>query len=225
MDFDLGVAITGYDDLSSSLSGLVDQMPFATSVAINNTLNDIQGDERTHAHSAFIMRAQDFIDRSIYIGPADRAKKNNLIGTVRIDPNKDFLAKFEDGGEKTPLGSSSLAVPIFREDAPGIIIKRGDPLSIKNLLAAINRKGDAAGRLKRRKGSMEVQQRVYLVKNAKGSFIVQGSGASARVLYKFLPEVPIKPQLEFAEIAMTSALAHWEQNAEDAIGTAIETMR
>jgi hypothetical protein len=223
---DLQASIGGYDDVFGSMSGLADQIPFATSFAINNTLNDIQTSVRTHVHGAFIMRAQDFIDRTIYIGPSDRAKKTNLVGTVRINPDRDFLAKFEDGGEKTASSAGSLAVPVFREDTPSIIIRRGDPLSIKNLMAAINKQGAAAGRLKRIKGgSQDVQQRVYLVKNDRGTFIVQGEGASARVLYKFVKEVPIQPQLEFVEIAMKTALDRWETNASDAIDFAIATAK
>lgn len=222
----LQVQISGADDLKSQLSGLRDQLPYATSVAINHTLDDIQGAVRQHVHSTFIMRSQDFIDRSIYIGPRDRARKDSLEGTVRINPDRDFLAKFEDGGEKTPLRSTTLAIPIVRMDSPGMIIRRGDPLSIKNLMAALNKKGDAQGRLKRRKGSMDVQQAVRLVKTAKGTFIVQGApGAGAKVLYAFKPSVPLTASLSFADIAMATAVDRWSPNAEEAIQYAIETMR
>jgi hypothetical protein len=224
----LQVQITGGDDLINELAGVADQVPFATSVAINNTLNDIQRDVRTHVHSTFIMRAQDFIDRTIYIGPLDRAKKDRLTGTIRINPDRDFLAKFEDGGEKTPQGSASLGVPIVRQGSPALIIGRSDPLSLRALFADLQKQGVAEGRIGKRRGAPKrlVQQKVFLITGRDGkTLLVKRDGGVTTVLWVFEKEVPIKADLDFVEIAMNTALEVWEQNASDALDMAIETMR
>lgn len=239
----LHIEISGADDLLAELSGLRQQTPYATSVAINNTLNDIQRAERAHVHQTFTVRRQDFIDRSIYIGPQDRAKKDRLEGTVRINPERDVLAKFDDGGEKRAQRAKSLAIPIVRIGAPSIIIRHSDALSVKNLLAAIDQAKAKDRRMGRSKGNrarlrnlagLDIHgKRVFLVHARNGSALLvertgagsHGSLAGSRVLWAFRPSVPIKAELEFEEIGMRTALERWEANAEAAIELAIATAR
>ncbi|MEA3245552.1 MAG: hypothetical protein U9Q74_05295 [Gemmatimonadota bacterium] len=233
----LHVEVSGLNDISSMLSGVALQVPYAASVAINNTLNDIQAAVRGHVHEAFHVRSPAYINRSIYIGSPDRARKDRLEGTVRINPNRDVLAKFEGDTTKTPKASRSLAVPVFREKAPDIIIRRSDPLSVKKLMAAVAKGAGArgygagvVGQIKRRRakgmhGPMQ-QELVFLISNSKGTFLVERTGArQTRVLYAFKSSVPITPDLNFADIAMRTALDRWEANAEAALDLAIATAR
>lgn len=222
---DLHVEISGVDDLLGGLSGIKKQIPYATSLAINNTLNDIQSAVRSHVHQAFIVRRAQFIDRSIYIGPQDRARKDRLTGTVRINPARDVLAKFEDDTQKVPTRARSLAVPVFRQGAPGIIISRSDPLNVKKLMAAMARRG---GRMRRGKYTPAQlgKQSIFLVRGRDGrSFIVERTASATRVLYAFVPSVPIEPDLNFAEIGMATALDRWDTNASAAIEHALATAR
>ena len=220
---DLKVSIDA-EGVIGQLGVIADQIPYATSVAINNTLNDIQKAEREHIHSEFIMRRPDFIDRSVYIGPKDRARKDHLEGTVRINPERDVLAKFEDDTEKRSQGAAKLAVPVFREGDKGLVIRRSDQLSIPSLMRAIKKR---AGQMKAQKGQKQkdVQLKAYITKNARGTFIIGRLGTETRVLYAFKTAVPIAPVLQFKEIAFNTAVANWETRAAEAIMHAIETAR
>jgi len=232
----LEVRIEGADDLRSSLSGLAGQIPFATALAINAVLNDAQAAIRATLPGEFTLRRPEFIERTIYIGPQDRARKDRLEGTLRVNPERDFLSKFEEDRAKTPTRSHTLAVPVFRSGEPARIIGRSDPLHVKKLMAAIAKggsRGFGAGTLgvikhRRAKGMHGPQQQelVFLIKSSKGTFLVQRTGAtSTRVLYAFKPRVAISPDLHFKEIALKTAEANWERRASEAIDRAIATMR
>src|SRR5574343_512360 len=226
------------DDVLRFLGALESQIPYATSVAINNTLNDIQKAERAHVRETFTVRRPDFIDRSIYIARDDRARKDKLTGTVRINPSRDVLAKFEEDTVKRGQGGRSLAVPIIRDGQPGLVIRRGDAISVKNLMlaAAAARGGKRLSRTNRkRKEPVAVdRKRVFLIKSRKtGSHLlvertgpgVHGRFDNSRVLWAFRKEVPIEPNLHFREIAREVALRTWQENAADAIDLAIRTAR
>lgn len=225
----LDVTTNDQSGIAGTLAGVRTQMPFALSVAINNTLDDAQAAIRSALPSSFVLRAAEFINRTIYIAPADRARKDRLVGAVRVNPARDFLAKFEAGGEKTPQSGKSLAVPVFREDNKTIVIKRSDPLSVQQLFKSIQERAGQLKRQRRPKGSAPIaaagQSSVYLVTNAKGTYIVQRTGSTTRVLYAFEHAVPIKPQLHFEEIAMRTALARWDTNVSEAIAYALATAK
>ena len=225
----IGIEITvDKPDLATMLSGLGRQLPFAESVAINNLVDDAQTAIRATLPGTFTLRRADFINRTIYIANADRARKDNLRAVVRVDPSRNFLAKFEAGGEKTSQSGKSLAVPIFREDNKTLIIRAGDPLALAKVMQAIEqRQGKLRGR--RRKGEpkplISQQSQVYLVKSASGTFIAERTGTTTRVLYAFKKEVPIAPELHFVDTARAAVLAHKDQRFEEAIQYAIATMR
>lgn len=224
------------DETLNFLGALERQIPYATSVAINRTLDDAQKAIRVHLREAFHLRRPDFIDRTVYIGRDDRARKDNLVGTVRIDPRRDVLAKFEDDTIKRPRSAKNLAVPVFRETDKDMVVGRSNPLNFKRLMAAIDKGGargfgaGTMGEIKRRrqKGMHGPMQRelVFLVKVPKGRFLVQRIGAKqTRVLYSFTPSVPITPELNFKRIAFETAQAVWNARAAEAIDLAIQTAR
>lgn len=222
---DLQVEIAGADDVESALSGLADQVPFATALAINAVLNDAQDAIRAKLPSEFILRQKDFIERTIYIAPQDRARKDRLTGTVRVNPDRDFLAKFEEDTQKVPLRAHSLAVPVFRMDEPNRIIGRGDPLNLKALMDALERDGKIKRRRKKGMQGPLAKQTVFLIKSPKGTFLVERTYSQTRVLYAFKKSVPITPDLEFGETASATVEAMWDERASEALDRAIETMR
>lgn len=228
---ELDVTTDNQSGIAGMISGLTSQLPYAYSVAINNTLNSAQSAIQAKLAGEFTLRRADFIQRTIYIAPSDRATKNNLVGTVRVNPARDMLAKFEDGGMKTPQASSTLAVPIFRADDKNIIIKPGDALSVKRLMDSIKNRSGNVLRARVRKGMLHVAadpNKVFLVTTPNGTFILQRMGPGAgnnRVLYAFKKSVPLPASLHFDETAMSAALASWDTNFNAALDRAIETMR
>jgi hypothetical protein len=229
----LDVVQEGGTPIAAMISGLASQIPFASSVALNLTANSAQSAVRGSLPGEFTLRRRSFVEQTIYRKPGqDFATKANLVAAVRVNPERDFLAKFQDGGQKTSIAGKSLAVPILRLETPSIIIQRGDPMNVKMLMAAIQVSGGRVlrvGRVSKKNGTITVKRdpnKVFLVKSAKGTFIVQRTGpGSTKVLYEFQRAVPIKPQLHFEEIAYAAAIAAWDANWDAALLRAIETMR
>ena len=226
---ELTVNVMGLDDVSDKLSVLDRQLHYAVSRGINATLDSVQTAVRQHLHDGtFLLRRPDFVDRTIYIAPSDRATKTRLIGTVRVNPDRNFLAKFEAGGKKEPTKAKTIAVPIFKQQSPSIVINRGDPLYLKKLMASLSLTGAARGRVRKRKGEPKraTPQKVYLVKSATGTFLVERTApGQTRVLYAFAKSVPIKADLHFDEIALRTATATWDGNMSRALEDAIATAR
>jgi hypothetical protein len=226
----LDVTTDNQSGIAGIISGLTAQLPFAYSLALNNTVNDAQMAIRAKLHGVFVLRRAEFIDRTIYIGPADRARKDRFSATVRVHPDRDVLAKFEEGGDKVSKSGRSLAVPIVRESQPMLIIRKNDPLSVQRLFEAIQKRKGHVFKGRRKKGQAAPIQfgRVFLVENAKGTFIVERLGAgprNTRVLYWFRKSVPIDERLHFVETARDAALVSWEKNFGEALARAIATAR
>lgn len=108
--------------LTAALSDIEQrQLPFAVSNAINDTALDFQEAERRHFADVFTIRRQDFIFKQ-GVKMLEFSTKSTLRATIGTDPKADFLAKFETGGEKTPIGGHSLAVPVdIRQDVTEVI--------------------------------------------------------------------------------------------------------
>jgi hypothetical protein len=228
--FELEVIADNQSGLAGMISGLTQQLPFAYSVALNNTVNDAQAAVRAKLRGEFILRRPDFISRTIYIGPADRARKDRLSATVRINPERNFLAKFEEGEDKQARAGKSLAIPIMREQSPMLIIRKGDPLSLARLFQSIEKRKGRVFKGRRKKGESAPINfgRVWITHNSKGTFILErlrpGRGGN-RVLYWFRQSVPIDERLHFVSTARDAALASWDNNFSAALDRAIATMR
>src|SRR5690606_21849287 len=100
-------------DLTRGLSYLErQQIPFATSLALNETAKRAQGEQRKGMARHFTLRRKQWADRSVKIQPF--SNKRTLAVTLKIDPpggKADIFSKFEDGGTKTPKDGKRLAVP------------------------------------------------------------------------------------------------------------------
>jgi hypothetical protein len=224
---ELTVDIKDDSGVRGLLSGLRDQIPYAASVALNTTANDAQQAIQAKLPAEFTLRRKEFIERTIYRSRADFAKKDNLVATVRVNPARDFLAKFEDDKVKVAK-QHALAVPIVRMGAPAIIISRSDPRYLKRVMALIDAQGGKqVGPFKKRQAKKASKQSFFLLKTKKGqTLVMQRDAGDIKVLYAFEHSVPIeKHRLHFEEIAMQTALARWGINAEAAIAKAIATMR
>jgi hypothetical protein len=96
------------------------QLPFATSLAVNETAKAAQQAVRAHVAGAFTLRKPQFILNTVKIEKYDFATKRNPTAfRLKIDdaPTKgggrrDVLAKFEPGGSKTTLDPTfPIAIP------------------------------------------------------------------------------------------------------------------
>ena len=210
------------DPLVQRFAALSRQIPFATSRAINFTLNDIQAAERQHLDSAFILRRRSFIEQTIKINSEDRASKTKLVGTVRIDPTRDFLAKFEKPGVKRSRSGGSLALPsgILRRKRSDVVPASMRPKAFQFQLT----------RTKKGKVQFKGAKRTFIVETGVFSGgilqrIGRGAGSRLVVLYWFQRAVQLPPVLGFETTARRVTAARFQLNFNRALDEAIRTAK
>jgi hypothetical protein len=210
----------------SLLDKLTKQFPYAVSRAINETMKKGQRQIQMGLHRAFTLRRETFMLRTIKI--AQFAKKDALIGVIGVDPARDFLAKFEEGGRKYPKGSA-LTVPVnVRRTKSDIVVKS---MRVRSLGLTAHRTAAGAVQLKG-------LHRTFAVKGPTGGAILQRvgrkpkggtlseeiAGGSVRILYAFKRSVPIPANLKFME-SMNDALALWQETFAKEFDNALRTAR
>lgn len=193
----------------TDLQAMSNQVPFATSKAINRTLEQSQQGIRQHLNTGgyFRLRRKEFVERTIKINREDFATKRKLEGTIRVDPTRDVLAKFEEDREKRPRDGSHIAVPIEAKRNKAEVIPRAQ--RPKALLAA-----GKAFLGKTRKGTLAIMARVG-----------RGRGTTLRTLFVLKPRVPIKPELRFRETVTRTADRNWRENMLQAFDDAMRTAK
>jgi hypothetical protein len=103
---------------AQQLKQIAKQMNFALSQAINDSLDDSQSEVQRGLGSKYTLRRPTFVKRLVKRERTDFAKKDKLLGAVRITGTGaggravgDLLAKFEEGGAKIIQGQH-VALPL-----------------------------------------------------------------------------------------------------------------
>ena len=198
-----------------------DQIPFATSLMVNRLGLTFQREERTHLKTIFEVRRKAFVERAVKKKP--KATKRRPITIVSIDPpggqdRADILTKFEEDTKKTPFRGRTLAVP-----GPGL--KRGK--------TGVITKAQRIGAFKFRNITPRVavgEKRTFLIRTGPTrGYIFQrkgrGSGARVVLLYALVPQVPIRPDLDFLDTASKVVRRDAAKEFEKALTHAIATAR
>ncbi len=181
-----------------------DQLPFATSLALNRVGLAFQGVERDRLDEIFTIRRKPFAKGSIRIRREDFANKRDRDPqvTVRVESaggRSDIFAKFETEDTKEPLRGRSIAVPTanVRRTAGGIIPKRFRP---KTLLEGAVKQGNI----------IRGQQQTWLVRRPGGrGTLFQRLEGRVFALYQFVPRVKLPPDLEFVSTATRVVRERW----------------
>jgi len=176
-----------------------DQLPFATSKAINDTVKDAQRAQQKQMGQTFTLRRPTWVKRGIKIKPF--SDKRNLRAVIRVEPpggpeRAEIIARHEERGRREPHEGRALAVPIGARPTKKALVK-------KSIRPAAFRFKQIATR-----GSIEVykgRKRTFMIRRADGSGAVlqrigpgrSGTFAGTRVLYRLKKSVPIAPRLEF----------------------------
>jgi hypothetical protein len=197
----LNVKVSGLKEIEAALQGMSRQIPYATSVAINDLAIEVQKAERQQIRRVFTIR-NPWMEKGPKAVKIDFAKKQKL--QARIYSNADFLYRHETGEAKKPRGSY-LAVPV-----PGIKRTR---------MGAI-----ATSDKPRAKGT-------FIINSRKGPIIAQrtsqGRGKSKtstfRVLFGLEKQARIKPVLHWYEIAQRIVDSQWKAKFSAALERAIRT--
>lgn len=168
------------------------QLPFATSLAINETAKRVQEAQREEVKKHMKIR-RPWVLQGVKI--IAWARKNMLSAIITIDAERDFLAKFEDGGMKRPRGEH-IAVPDSVRRTKADIVSRGQRPKSFNF-----REAGSGPEAKILKGN----RRTFIIERPDGSggiYQRYGKGANAiRRLYSFTSDALIHPILHFHDTA------------------------
>jgi hypothetical protein len=192
------------------------------SVALNNLANIAQRVTQETVMQNFTVRQKPFILNTIKRQrPVDFATKQNLVSAVRVDQTRDFLAKFERGGEKHAIqGKPYVAVPSkdIRRNKRGLIPRNLMPSAFKPFT-------DHAS------GLTTGQERTFIVPTKSGNrLLLQRYGGARgkhgiRALYLFVPEVHIPAILHLHDNAIEVARSSWPTVMREAWAFAMRTAR
>lgn len=192
-----------------------DQIPFATSRAINATALSFQDKQRKGIQERFTIR-RDWVLRGVKINREDFARKNKLEAIVRIDPARDFLVKFEQGGTKHPTGSR-LAIPDeVRRTKSGVVSRVLRPRALDF---------EAVG-----EGRYVGAKKTFMLRKPGGrgvifQFFGRRRNRKTRTLYTFAPSAKIDPILRFEQTASETIRREFEEHFSREFDRAIRTAR
>lgn len=187
------------------------QVPFATSLALNETAKDFQKAQRARLGDIFTLRRKQWAERSVKIKPFATKTKQEV--RISIDPpggRHDILGKFETDTVKRPVSGEHVAVPVdAKRSRSGIVQARDRP-----------RRAIAEGRafIRRVGGRVAIFERLKTRTAAR-------LGKTVRLLYALVRQVPIKPELEFRKTARETVAKRWGPNFRAAFERAMRTAR
>lgn len=212
-----------------------DQVPFATSVAINQTAKDFQASQRERMEDIFEVRRKTFMSRAVKVKPF--STKRSLAAKVGIDPpggerTEDIITKFENQRMDRPHKGKSLAVPAaVRRTPSGVIRKDQRPKAFaleevgrgprattyagKKRVFMI-RFGDGTGAIYRRTGRKRAGARL-----ASDIATRRVRDMNIDTLYRFTPQATITRRLEFTRTAQRVVTARFADNFAQAFDRAI----
>lgn len=201
-----------------------DQIPFATSVALNQTARDIRTEMREGIAERFTVRDPKFVLSGTRF---NFSTKRNLETIVSIDRDRRFLFKFEEGGTTRPKGRTSFAIPTqnartskgsvlaklrpkaleFKHhgDGPGVQVFRGNERTF------IVRRADSSGHIFQR--------------TDKKRSVPAGLDPYVRRLFSFSKTAEVDDRLKFGSTASFVFDEKFDPNFEKAFERAIRTAR
>lgn len=210
-----------------AIGAVVKQVTFAAANALNDLAYEARDTERTNIQGDFIVR-RPWVLQGIQVPSGGKATRDKLEAQVVLEPTRDFLAKFEKGGVKTPSGRN-LAIPETARPTPqSLIPSRLRPRRLQLAEGTtqgigFRKDGRTARRAIRQKG--QGLFRTFLIE---GLGILQrtgrGAGSRAQLLYAFKPRAEIPPDLHFErtarEVAARSYQRHFNRRLLEALRTA-----
>lgn len=196
------IVIPSNEAIKADLDQLGRKAKFASAAGLNILANHAQEAIRDRVRGGkFTLRRPSFILNTIKRERGqDFARGSKLEAAVRIDPSRDFLAKFVEGGVKRPLnGGGSLLVPVgIKGTGKGGVVTAGQ------------------------REKLRADRRVERIRSANGKdLIVRYSGRGKRgrvdVLYRLVRAVPIAPLLPIYRLAKHAVDRNWFKAMGDGV--------
>lgn len=228
------------------LGNVAKQVPFATAIALNRTMDDAQIAMKRGVEERFRLRSaqsRTWLLNTIYRGPGDRATKDNLRARIQVPEDRNVLARFEEGGLKTvkdPTFPFAIPTRAIRAFFGGTVDKKLLPKNL-GLIARRNITGgfDLHAKGKSRKagfhttGTGKVQlkgrNRTFVVTLRSGhQGILQRTGpdrGNVRLIWAFRLQITDPPLLHFQATLRRVVAERWTINWNGAMAYAIATAR
>jgi hypothetical protein len=197
------------------------QLPYATALALNATATEFQAAEQARIAQNFTLRHPAYILQTIKIDRQDWATKEKLEVVVKVDPSRNLLAKFEEGGIKTARGGGSVAIPIEAKTNP------------QDIVTAANRPKAFMLQTVSTSGGYSIAKglkRVFLIEGPDGKGEIfqrvgRGKTSKLKLLFDLEKKVPIPASLGFIETARAIVAQRFAPNFVTAFAKALSTAR
>lgn len=210
--------------------GHENQLPYALSLAINNTLKKIQEEVRQALADKLTLRRVKWNMAAIKINKQDFATKTKLYGKIHISDIADNLARLATGTDHLPFkGKKYLSIP-NSEVFGNKIINKTNPLKPSNLKLADTPRG-TQGLLgtflveKKGTGTPLILQRTKKQgskgKGKKGTNRQTG----VRLLYTLVEKTKTPHKIDWTGIVSRVISAHLQEEIVKAMNHAIETAK
>lgn len=197
-----------------------DQLPFATSKAINATATDFQREQRQHMRSIFTVRNKLFVDRSVKIKPF--ANKRRLEATVSILPpggtsRADIIGKFEQGGFKIPRGRHLTVPDEVKRSKRGAITKAKRPRAFG---FELHGRGPEATVFRGQKRTFMIVRR-----SGGGAIFKRSRKRQVKQLFSLTDRARIPASLDFEENARRTVNTAFSRRFDEAFSRAVRSAR
>ena len=204
-----------------------DQVPFATSLAINQTTKGIQAEQRKGMRERFTIRRA-YVLQGVKV--RQFSTKRNLEAIVEISPTRKFLFKFEEGGTVRPRGTSFAVPGGVRRTKTGVVTRAQRPKALgltlhgKGPLAEVFRGKRRTFLIRRPDGTGAIFQRLGR-RGGKRAPRGKRREGRLRLLFSFTPKAEIEPTLDFVLTARTVMRENFARNFEAAFDRAVRSAR
>jgi hypothetical protein len=225
------IALPTIAQFRADIETIRDQIPYATSRAINECGKLAQLAIRSHTGQIWHVRRAAWVNAAVKITHFSTKYENDLYLTMGIHPpggdeRADILTKFETETQKTPFRGSHVAVPIGIN--AGKILREGQRFSDYHFVKHGNRwEGDrntfivpiGAGKL------LVLQRADHRVRYKRRGKAVSVRAHDAMPLFLLVPSVKIQPNLEFEKTVREVVEKTWPMQIEHYLNEAIASAR
>lgn len=205
--------VTGAESVKTTLKEIGRQAPFAVATGLNSLANEAQQGLQGELKDRLTLRRPDFVKNTIFRAKGtDFATKSKLQATVRVHPERDFLAQHEEGEIKRARSGLSVAVPLLAiQPADSTVIpRRLRPSGLRNN-PQVRKITTPAG--------------TFLVRNRPGRGRGGLNGWRTEFLYELKRGVPLRPRLRFHATTQRVIDASWDRHLMAGIDKALRTAR
>lgn len=194
-----------------------DQIPFATSFAINHTAKGIQAEQREGMKKRFTIRRA-YVLQGVKVSKF--STKRDLEAHIQIDPKRDFLFKFEEGGITRPRGTRFAVPDEVRRGKTGVVSKVMRPRSLEFKFHGLGPKAEV----------FRGKRRTFMIRRPDGTGAIfqrigRRTSTKLRMLFSFTSKAEIEPSLEFELTAQIVFQETFTKNFEPAFDKAVRTAR